>query len=177
MIRFQKFFGLLIASLLIASPLHAHTDQTQHKEYLEKTFNLADSARKKGNHPFGALLVHNGKVILTAENAVITSHDSTAHAELELVRQASQKFPKEILKDSILYTSTEPCAMCSGAIYWAGISHVVYGCSAEKLGEMTNGSLVIPSKDIFSRGKRPVESEGPFFEDLAVKVHEGFWQK
>lgn len=174
--HFPKLLGILLFSMILTPIAHAHTDQTPHKPYIEKSIELALSARKNGNHPFGALLVHNGKVILTAENKVVTTHDSTAHAELELVRTASQKFPKEVLKEAILYTSTEPCAMCAGAIYWSGISHVVYGCSAETLGKMTNGSLVIPSNDIFKRGKRPVISEGPYFESEAAKVHEGFWK-
>ena len=148
----------------------------EHKPFLDKTFELARSARQKGNHPFGALLVYQGKVILTAENLVKTSHDVTAHAEMELIRQASKQFPEEILKQATLYTSTEPCAMCSGAIYWAGISHVVFGCSAQTLEKIADGGLAIPSNEIFKQGKRTIRSNGPYFEEEAIKVHEGFWQ-
>ncbi len=148
----------------------------KHKTYLEKTFQLARSARQKGNHPFGALLVYQGKVILTAENTVMTSHDVTAHAEMELLRKASKQFPEKILKESTLYTSTEPCAMCSAAIYWAGLSRVVYGCSAQTLEKLAHGGFVIPSNQIFKQGERTVVSMGPYFENEAVKVHEGFWK-
>ncbi|WP_454782299.1 nucleoside deaminase [Legionella sp. WA2022007384] len=148
----------------------------EHKPFLDKTFQLAYSARQKGNHPFGALLVYRGKVILTAENLVKTSHDVTAHAEMELIRQASKQFSEDILKQTILYTSTEPCAMCSGAIYWAGISHVVFGCSAQTLEKLADGGFAIPSDVIFKQGKRTIRSNGPYFEEEAVKVHEGFWQ-
>lgn len=147
----------------------------EHKDYLYKTFQLAKSASQKGNHPFGALLVYQGKIILTAENLVITSHDVTAHAEMELIRQASKQFSKDILKHSVLYTSTEPCAMCAGAIYWAGISHVVYGCSAQTLGKLANESFIISSSEIFRQGKRKVRVSGPYFESEAIKVHKGFW--
>lgn len=147
-----------------------------HQIYLEETFQLARSARQKGNHPFGALLVDHGKVILTAENTVITSQDVTAHAEMELIRKASKQFSEKILKNSTLYTSTEPCAMCSAAMYWAGISQIVYGCSAQALEKMAHGGFVVPSHQIFNYGERKVILMGPYFENEAVKVHEGFWK-
>ncbi|WP_207387289.1 nucleoside deaminase [Fluoribacter gormanii] len=148
----------------------------KHQPFLDKTFQLARSARQKGNHPFGALLVYRGTVILTAENLVNTSLDVTAHAEMELIRQASKRFPEEILKQSTLYASTEPCAMCSGAIYWAGIPQVVFGCSAQTLEQLAGGGLAISSDEIFKRGKRTIRVNGPFYEEEAVRVHEGFWK-
>ena len=75
-----------------------------------------------GDHPFGALLVKDGEVVLTAVNTVNTDHDNTRHAELNLVSQAMRQFDADFLADCVLYTSTEPCAMCAGAIYWAGIT-------------------------------------------------------
>ncbi len=152
----------------IACPVH-------HEQFLKQAIGLAKSARDHGNHPFGALLVHNGKVILIAENLVNTSHDFTAHAELGLVREAKKKFSKEVLKESILYTSTEPCAMCAGAIVWSGINHVVYGSPTEILAELSNGSFIVPSRSLFEKAKREITCEGPFLEEEARQVHLGFW--
>ena len=102
--------------------------------HLLRAIELARRSREKGNHPFGSLLVDtSGEVVLEAENTVVTGHDVTGHAELNLVRAASMEFEVEALGRSTLYTSTEPCAMCSGAIYWSGIGRVVYALSSEQL--------------------------------------------
>jgi tRNA(Arg) A34 adenosine deaminase TadA len=140
-----------------------------------KAIRLALAAREKGNHPFGALLAVNGRVLASAENRVNSEADITRHAELNLISLASRQLDPEVLSEATLYKSTEPCAMCAGAIYWAGISRVVYGCSAEKLGEMAGASFVIPCRHIFDFGKRHVSVIGPILEVEATAVHIGFW--
>jgi tRNA(Arg) A34 adenosine deaminase TadA len=147
--------------------------QEDHETYLRASIRLSEQARQKGNHPFGALLVKDGQVILTAENTVNTERDCTGHAELNLVRNASQQFDAETLSKCILYASTEPCAMCAGSIYWAGIPKVVYGCAAETLGKLAGSSLVIPCREIFARGKNRVEVIGPVLEEEAVRAITG----
>lgn len=138
---------------------------------------LAQQARDKGNHPFGALLVVDGEVVLTAENTVNTDHDITRHAELNLVSAASRQLDAETLARATLVTSTEPCAMCAGAIFWAGIPRIVYGCAAETLGELAGGIFVVPSRTLLAFGTRPTEIVGPVLEAEAVTVHEGFWHE
>jgi tRNA(Arg) A34 adenosine deaminase TadA len=148
-------------------------------DLLRRAIAIAASAREHGNHPFGALLVDpEGAVALEAENTVVTEGDATGHAETNLVRNASRKLGD--LTGYTLYTSTEPCAMCSGAIYWSGVRHVIYALSEEALYEMTdansaNPTLALPSREVFARGRQPVTVEGPFLEDEAAVVHEGFW--
>lgn len=146
-----------------------------HKHYIEKTYKLAQNALNKGNHPFGALLVVKNEIILSTENTVNSDNDITKHAELNLVSHASQLFESSLFNKAILYTSTEPCAMCSGAIFWAGISTVVYGCSAKKLGEIAGGSFVIPCKDVFQYGDRNITVIGPILEIQGAEIHRGFW--
>jgi len=148
----------------------------KHEEYIFETYKLARSALAKGNHPFGALLVIDGKVVLTAENTVNSDGDVTKHAELNLVSIASRKFDSEMLNSSILYTSTEPCAMCTGAIFWAGISTIVFGCSAAKLGEIASGSFVVPSSELLKFGNRKVEVIGPIREEEGAEIHRNFWK-
>ena len=148
-----------------------------HKTCLNKSFELAQQARDKGNEPFGACLVRNGEIILCAENTVHTEGDSTGHAETNLVKKAVQSFPTSVLKESILYTSTEPCAMCAGAIYWAGIPTVVFGCSNQSLCQIAGPGLSVSCREIFSKGTKEIEVIGPMMEDEAIKVHEGFWQE
>ncbi len=98
------------------------------QSFIRQAIAVARRARTNGNHPFGALLVGpDGEVVAEAENHVVSQRDPTRHAELVLVSDVARNWPADFLSKSTLYTSTEPCAMCAGAIYWAGIGRVVYG--------------------------------------------------
>jgi len=142
---------------------------------------VARSARDRGNHPFGAVLVDGeGRVVLEAENTVVTHRDATGHAETNLVRLASNHMDRDELAAAPLVTSCEPCAMCSGAIYWAGIGAVVYGLPETDLLAMTgthpeNPTLALPCREVFAAGSRDVEVTGPMLEEQAAAVHDGFW--
>jgi tRNA(Arg) A34 adenosine deaminase TadA len=142
---------------------------------------LARRSREKGNHPFGSLLVdRDGNVVLEAENTAVAGGDLLGHAELNLVRAACGRFGPELLRGCTLYTSTEPCAMCAGAIYWSGIGRVVYALSSETLQAIVNdpegdSTLALPCRELFARGGRRVEVEGPILEDQARDVHQNFW--
>ncbi len=146
-----------------------------HERYIHRAYALARQALVYGNHPFGALLVHEDHIILVARNTVITSHDPTQHAELRLVSKAARRFSADILAQSTLYTSTEPCAMCAGAIYWAGIPTVVFGCSAAALAQLAGDDFLIPSSAVFAHGQRAVTLIGPVLEDEGIAVHGDFW--
>lgn len=150
-------------------------------EHLRWTIGLAAQAREHGNHPFGSLLVDaGGNVLLEAENTVVTDRDCTGHAELNLVRAASKSLEPADLRDCTLYASTEPCAMCAGAIFWSGIGRVVFALSSAALMTMLGeeaaaGRLDVSSRDVLERGGHPVEVVGPLIEDEAREVHAGFW--
>jgi tRNA(Arg) A34 adenosine deaminase TadA len=141
---------------------------------------VALKARKNGNHPFGAIFVDElGTILLESENTVLTDKDCTAHAELNLIRQASKVFQPEFLAKCSLYTSTEPCPMCAGAIYWGNIRWAVFGLSEEGLYEIAGSNvedvLLLHCREVFARGYKPIEVIGPILEDEARNVHEGFW--
>jgi tRNA(Arg) A34 adenosine deaminase TadA len=146
---------------------------------LRAAIALAHSARAHGNHPFGALLADaRGEVLLEAENTVVTERDCTGHAETNLMRLASRQFSPEQLAMCSLYTSTEPCAMCAGAIHWGGIGRVAYALSEEQLYAIVGPSpdhLMLPCREVFARTRRPIEVLGPAIEDEGRAVHEGFW--
>jgi len=150
-------------------------------QHLRRAIDLAARAREKGNHPFGSLLVDaDGAVVLEAENTVLTTSDCTAHAELNLVRAASRELDPAVLRASTLYTSTEPCAMCAGAIFWAGIGRVVFALSSATLGtivhdESGDWTLAVSCREVFARGGRTVDVSGPLLETEGRTVHDGFW--
>ena len=94
--------------------------------FLRRSFDVARRSMTHGNHPFAAILVDgSGKVLLEVENGYMPAHDGTAHAERLLATRACTTLPPDVLRGATLYSSAEPCAMCAGAIYWAGIGRLV----------------------------------------------------
>jgi tRNA(Arg) A34 adenosine deaminase TadA len=149
--------------------------------YLAAAIEVARRARANGNHPFGAVLAVDGDIVLEAENTVVTGRDRTGHAELNLVRLAESRLRPDEIDGATLYTSTEPCAMCAGAIYWCGVGRVVYGLAETELIVITghdpaNPTLALPCREVFARGQRPVVVLGPLLADAARAVHNGFWR-
>ena len=151
-------------------------------QHLQTAINVARAAREHGNHPFGAILVdENDQVLLQAENTVVTGRDCTGHAETNLMRLATQNISPEKLAFCSLYTSTEPCAMCAGAIHWGNVGRVVFALSEIDLYEIVGPSpdhLLLPCREVFARSERTVEVVGPADElaNEARAVHQGFWQ-
>ena len=151
-------------------------------QHLRASIEVAQKARAHGNHPFGAILVdENNRVLLEAENTVMTGRDCTGHAETNLMRIASQRFSPEQLEKCTLYTSTEPCAMCAGAIHWGNVRRVVFALSAETLYEIVGPSpdhLMLPCREVFARIQRKTEVAGPALalDAEAKAVHAGFWK-
>jgi tRNA(Arg) A34 adenosine deaminase TadA len=149
--------------------------------FLRLSFDVARRATSLGNHPFGAVLVDGDRnVLIEAENGYMPSHDGTAHAERLLATWACTTYGADILKRSTLYSSAEPCAMCAGAIYWAGIGRLVYGLSEHRLRAITgdhpeNPTLDLPCRKVFESGQRLVEVVGPLLEDEAAALHAGVW--
>jgi len=152
-----------------------------HDKFMRRSFEIAQRARTHGNHPFGALLVSaTGEVLLEVENGYLPERDMTGHAERLLATQASKQFDPKFLADCTVYTSAEPCCMCAGAIYWAGIGRVVYGLSERRLKTLTgnhaeNPTLDLPCRTVFAAGQRQVEVIGPLLEDEAAAGHVGAW--
>jgi tRNA(Arg) A34 adenosine deaminase TadA len=144
-------------------------------QFLRQTVELARQARIAGNHPFGSLLVLDGAVVLTAQNTVSTDRDPTAHAETNLVADAIARLDPERIGRSTLYTSCEPCAMCAGTIYWAGIRSVVFALSSQELAVFAGGDFLVPCRELFARAVSPVEIVGPRPVAGASEVHVGFW--
>jgi len=148
---------------------------------LRMAIDVAQRARDAGNHPFGAVLASaSGEVLLEAENTVTTERDVTGHAELNLVRLASGRYELDELAETTLYSSTEPCAMCAGGIYWSGIGRVVYALPESRLGEFTgadpeNPTMHLSARMVLAAGQRQIVVEGPADLPEAVAVHAGFW--
>lgn len=145
------------------------------ERFIRQSIELSRSAVANGNQPFGACLVADNQILLAVENSIYTGSDLTRHAERLLASQASQRFDRLTLSQATLYTSTEPCAMCAGAIFWAGISRVVYSCSQEAFAAIAGLALDIPCREVFAYSHRPIQVVGPLLESEALAVHQDYW--
>jgi tRNA(Arg) A34 adenosine deaminase TadA len=148
---------------------------------------IARQAKAKGNHPFGCLLAdEEGNILLEGENTVVTEHNDCGHAETNLMIAASKKYDRDFLARCSIYTTGEPCAMCTGAIYWTNVRRIVIGFAEKDLLAMTGSDLEnptfdLPSAEILSRGQKDFEIVGPV-EDAALitallEDHRGFWNR
>ena len=94
--------------------------------FMREAIRLADESVARGGGPFGAVVVKDGRILAGASNSVTLDNDPTAHAEVNAIRQACRELGTFDLKGSVIYASCEPCPMCLGAIYWAGIERIYY---------------------------------------------------
>lgn len=110
----------------------------------ESYMRLALDEAKKGDFPFGAVIVRSGKVVATGHNTGIKSNDPTAHGEIAAIRDFVSRNASSELKGATIYTTGEPCPMCMGAILWCGFGRMVYGASIKQLSSRI-GQIMISS--------------------------------
>jgi tRNA(Arg) A34 adenosine deaminase TadA len=153
------------------------------KTLLRRAFAVAAKAREGGDHPFGSILADaEGNVLMEQGNGYSSEgKDRTAHAERLIASRAAKKYDSQFLAACTLYTSAEPCAMCAGAIYWAGIGRVVFGQTEKDLKLQTgdheeNPTLDLPCHIVFEAGQRPTEIVGPLLAGEAAKLQDNYWK-
>jgi len=98
-------------------------------DFMRRAIELSVQSVGLGGGPFGAVIVKDGKIVAEASNRVTLDNDPTAHAEVNAIRQAARSLGRFDLSGCDIYTSCEPCPMCLGAIYWAHLDHIYYGCN------------------------------------------------
>lgn len=141
-------------------------------EPMRRAIEASRQAVAAGNMPFGATLVApDGRLLWTAQNNQVTSGDCTGHAELVLVREARSALGAEALHGGTVYASGEPCAMCSGAMFWAGIRRVVFAASQDDIGAALGGdTLPIRSAAVYAGASPAVQVDGPLLAEEAIAV-------
>ena len=112
------------------------TEEQQKKDefYMQRALDEARLAYKEGEIPIGAVVVCKDRIIARAHNLTETLCDVTAHAEMQAITSAANLLGGKYLTGCTLYVTVEPCVMCAGAIGWAQIPRIVYGCLDEKRG-------------------------------------------
>ena len=101
------------------------------EEFMRMAIRMSVENIERGGGPFAALVVREGELVSSGINSVAEDNDPTAHAEINAIRSATRKLQRFKLNDCVLFTTCEPCPMCLGAVYWAGIPTVFYGNSRE----------------------------------------------
>ncbi len=142
--------------------------------FMEIAVDLALKARKEGDEPFGALLVYKDQVVKTSENQVHTLSDPTAHAELKLIREYCSENRIEDLSEYTLYTSCEPCAMCSGAMVWSKLGRLVYGVSHDALAKIAGDNIMIGCEELFEKSPHSPDVKGGVLKSMAIKVFDDY---
>jgi tRNA(adenine34) deaminase len=141
-------------------------------EPMRLAIEASREAVAEGNMPFGATLVSpDGTLLWTAKNHQVTRGDCTGHAELVLVREATAKLGADALRGGTVYASGEPCAMCSGAMFWAGIRRVVFAASQDDIAAALGGdTLPIRSAQVYAGATPAVQVDGPLLGSSAIEV-------
>jgi tRNA(Arg) A34 adenosine deaminase TadA len=147
---------------------------------MRMALEAAARAASAGEVPIGAVIVKDGVVIAAAHNTPRLDHDPTAHAEIMAIRAAAAALGQDRLNGCDLWVTLEPCAMCAGAIYWAGIGRVVFGQTEKGLKKQTgdheeNPTLDLPCEVVFAAGQRPTEVVGPLLEEEAAQLQADYW--
>ncbi|WP_086329434.1 nucleoside deaminase [Candidatus Enterococcus mansonii] len=146
-------------------------------KFMKQALKLAKDAAKKGNEPFGAILVKDNQVVLTGENQIHTESDPTYHAELGIIRDFCSHQKITDLSEYTLYTSCEPCCMCAGAMVWSFLGRMVYSLGHDELADIAGFNIMIGSKEIFAKSpNRPEVSKGVLREE-AIPVYVDYFQK
>lgn len=152
------------------------TEEIAEKEkFIKKCYALAIQAGKKGRDTFGAILVHNGKILEEAENTADYEKEIFGHAEFNLVHKCANKYSDEILKESTFFTSCAPCERCLCAIASLGIQTVVFGVSYKEFSKLTPFDYApLDREELLKRLGIKICLIGPILEDEGMRVFE-YW--
>lgn len=127
--------------------------------YMQRCEILGKAAANKGNPEVGAIIVKNDEIISEAEEAGRSRNDITCHAEIEAIRMAVNKLNTSDLSECILFTTHEPCIMCSYAIRFYKIKKVVFKNAVDYLGGVTSSMPLLISDDVSPSWSKPPEIE------------------
>ena len=139
---------------------------TLDERFMGEAVRLSRLAAEHGNEPFGAVLVKDGEIVYTNENQIHTHRDPTFHAEAGLLRRFCHETGITDLREYTLYSSCEPCFMCSGAMVWVRLGRLVYAASARDLEAIFGGEGCDCSDMVFSHsGHKPQVTAGVLREE------------
>lgn len=148
------------------------TDQ----DFMQLAIQAARQGVEKGEMPFGACIARNGQVILVAHNSARANMDTTAHAEVQAIREASRHLKSLELRECAIYATCEPCPMCFTACVWAKVGRIVYACRIEDAEKAGIRQVLISSARMNQLGHSGVELVGDVLREESLKLFEA-WRR
>jgi tRNA(Arg) A34 adenosine deaminase TadA len=140
------------------------------EDFMREAIALSVESVERGGGPFGAVIVRDGQIVARGSNSVTLLSDPTAHAEVSAIRAACSELGTFDLAGAEIYTSCEPCPMCLGAIYWAGIGKIYYGNTKSDAAEIGFDDSFIYDEIALP----PLQRKVPATELLRAEALEGF---
>ena len=145
------------------------------EKFMREAIRLSSLAVEHGNEPFGAVIVKNGEIVFSNENQIYTRHDPTFHGEVGLIREFCAQTAITDLREYTLYSSCEPCFMCSGALVWVKLGRLVYGASNMELEHILGNEGCNCSRMVFEHSFwQPEVTEGILREE-ALEILETYF--
>ncbi|WP_414566783.1 MULTISPECIES: nucleoside deaminase [unclassified Anabaena] len=136
----------------------------------EYFMHLALEAAKKGDAPYGAVIVKNNEVVAVAHNTVKQDCDPSAHAEINVIRSLTAKLKSPSLEGHSIYTTGEPCPMCATACVWTGISEIVYGASIQDLVSVNQSQIDISCEEVIAKSFRNIKVTKGILKDECLAL-------
>lgn len=146
-------------------------DDFDHESHMRRAFALARSAVDRGDRPFGSVLVRDDEVVMEASNRVVTEDDLRRHPELHLAHRARRELDRAARRETVMYTSTEPCPMCAGGLRYAELGRIVYSVGGDEIGAFTGDAAPVRSAAIL---EGVTEVDGPVLNDEGRQLHDEF---
>ena len=149
---------------------------TRDEQFMGEAIRLSRLAVAHGNEPFGAVLVKDDRIVFSNENQIYTRHDPTFHAEAGLLRTFCEETGITDLREYILYSSCEPCFMCSGAMVWVRLGRLVYGAGNRDLEAILGREGCTCSDIVFANSAHHPEVTAGVLRQEACQVLEQYFR-
>jgi tRNA(adenine34) deaminase len=168
--RRSMIVAVASSALLAAKPLAAANAAADVSPDDERFMRLALDEARRGDYPFGAVIVREGQLVARGRNLGKAEGDPTAHGEMVAIRRCLVDHGRAALKGSTLYTSGEPCAMCMGAIIWCGLGRLVFAASVQQLATKID-QIMVSSEEIAAKAPfRPIKITGGVLAGEAMQL-------
>ncbi|WP_138750949.1 nucleoside deaminase [Paenibacillus sinopodophylli] len=142
----------------------------QDEFFMKEAIRLSELAVKNGNEPFGAVLVKDGEMVYSNENQIYSATDPTFHAEAGLLRRFCEATQITDLREYTLYSSCEPCFMCSGAIVWTKVGRLVYSASDIDLCNLLDDKGSNSSRIVFENSPHKPDVTAGILREESLRV-------
>ena len=143
-------------------------------DFMRLAIQAAWQGLGKGEMPFGACIVRKEQVLSVSHNSAKANIDTTAHAEVQAIREASRQLKRLELAGCVIYSTCEPCSMCFTACLWAKIGRIVYACRIEDAEKAGIRQIPISSSRMKQLGQSDVQLVGDVLREDSLKLFEAW---